>query len=132
MYGLIKWPILQGNIKREKDTIVYYNFTRFITVPLEFEIWVGNTAGLELARVPRVLGTRQNSEHHLWHPRILRLLILTRVPRVPGTRQNSEHHLWHPQSSFYVTSGTLSFKFLTQALSFMDSPSPTWFGRLAL
>ena len=24
---------------------------------------------------------------------------------------------WHPQSSFYVTSGTLSFKFLTQALS---------------
>jgi len=23
---------------------------------------------------------------------------------------------WHPQSSFYVTSGTLSFKFLTQAL----------------
>ena len=43
MYGLIKWPFLQGNIKREKDTIVYYNFTRFITVPLEFEIWVGNT-----------------------------------------------------------------------------------------
>ena len=24
---------------------------------------------------------------------------------------------WHPQSSFYVTSGTLSFKFLTQALN---------------
>ena len=24
---------------------------------------------------------------------------------------------WHPQSSFYVISGTLSFKFLTQALS---------------
>mgnify|MGYP006863957033 CR=1 FL=1 len=45
------------------------------------------------------------------------------------TRRNSEHHLspapvdfevlntnWHPQSAFYVTSGTLSFKFLTQAL----------------
>ena len=33
--------------------------------------------GLELARVPRVPGTRQNSEHHLWHPLILRFLILT-------------------------------------------------------
>ena len=33
-------------------------------------------AGLELARVPRVPGTRQNSEHHLWHPRILWYLIL--------------------------------------------------------
>ena len=38
-------------------------------------------SGLELARVPRVPGTRQNSEHHLWHPRILRFLILT------GTRR---------------------------------------------
>ena len=38
-------------------------------------------AGLELARVPRVPGTRQNSEHHLWHPLILRFLILT------GTRR---------------------------------------------
>ena len=37
--------------------------------------------GLELARVPRVPGTRQNPEHHLWHPRILRFLILT------GTRR---------------------------------------------
>jgi hypothetical protein len=37
--------------------------------------------GLELARVPRVPGTRRNSEHHLWHPRILRFLILT------GTRR---------------------------------------------
>ena len=41
------------------------------------------------------------SEHHLWHSRILMFLILMH---------------WHPQSSFYVTSGTLSFKFLTQAL----------------
>ena len=31
-----------------------------------------NFSGLELARVPRVPGTRRNSEHHLWHPRILR------------------------------------------------------------
>ena len=37
--------------------------------------------GLELARVPRVPGTRRNSEHHLWHPRILRFLILTGTPR---------------------------------------------------
>ena len=37
---------------------------------------------------------------------------------------------WHPQSSFYVTSGTLSFKFLTQALSciyFFDCFCPTEF-----
>ena len=58
------------------------------------------TPGLELDQVLRVPGTRLNSEHHLWHPRILRFLILT------GT----------PQSSFYVTSGTLGFKFITQAL----------------
>ena len=38
-------------------------------------------AGLELARVPRVPGTLRNSEHHLWHPRILWSLILT------GTRR---------------------------------------------
>ena len=38
-------------------------------------------SGLELARVPRVPGTRRNSEHHLWHPWILRFLILT------GTRR---------------------------------------------
>ena len=38
-------------------------------------------AGLELARVPRVPGTRQDSEHHLWHPLILRFLILTGTPR---------------------------------------------------
>ena len=38
-------------------------------------------AGLELARVPRVPGNRQNSKHHLWHPRILRFLIVT------GTRR---------------------------------------------
>ena len=37
--------------------------------------------GLELARVPRVPGTRQNYEHQLWHPQILRFLILT------GTRR---------------------------------------------
>ena len=39
-------------------------------------------AGLELAQVPRVPGTRQNSVHHLWHPRILRFLILTGTRRV--------------------------------------------------
>jgi hypothetical protein len=53
-------------------------------------------------------------------------LELARVPRVPGTRQKSEplasadfevlNTNWHSQSSFYVTRGTLSFKFLTQAL----------------
>ena len=37
--------------------------------------------GLELARVPRVPGTRRNSEHRLWHPRISRFLIVT------GTRK---------------------------------------------
>ena len=37
--------------------------------------------GLELARGPGGPGTRRNSEHHLWHPRILRFLILT------GTRK---------------------------------------------
>ena len=37
--------------------------------------------GLELARVPQVPGTRRNSEHHLWHPWILRFLALT------GTRR---------------------------------------------
>ena len=57
-------------------------------------------AGLELARVPRVPGTRRNSEHHLRHPLFFEVL-------------NAN---WHLQSSFYVTSGTLSFKFLTQAL----------------
>ena len=36
-----------------------------------------STSGLELARVPRVPGTCRNSEHHLWHPRILRFLILS-------------------------------------------------------
>jgi hypothetical protein len=35
-------------------------------------------SGLELARVP---GTRQDSEHHLRHPLILRFLVLT------GTRR---------------------------------------------
>ena len=44
-------------------------------------IYFISCSGLELARVPRVPGTRQNSEHHLWHPRILRFLILT------GTRR---------------------------------------------
>ena len=34
-------------------------------------------AGLELARVPRVPGTRRNSEHHLRHPLFLRFLLLT-------------------------------------------------------
>ena len=55
---------------------------------------------LEIARVPRVPGTRRNSEHHLWHPWILRFLILTCTHRAHS----------------HVTCGTLSFKFLTQAL----------------
>ena len=33
---------------------------------------------------------------------------------------------WHPQSSFYVTSGTLSFKFLTQALSYIAMRILEW------
>ena len=36
--------------------------------------------GLELPRMPRVPDTRRNSEHHLWHPRILRFLILISTP----------------------------------------------------
>ena len=37
-------------------------------------------------------GTRRNSEYHLWHPRILRFLILT------GTRRaNFTLNKWHPQ-----------------------------------
>ena len=39
------------------------------------------STGLELAQVPRVPSTRRNFEHHLWHPRILRFLMLT------GTRR---------------------------------------------
>jgi hypothetical protein len=42
-------------------------------------------SGLELARVPRVPGTRRNSEHHLRHPRILRFLILTGTRRARST-----------------------------------------------
>ena len=76
-----------------------YMLSPFLSMILKVQVC---TTGLELARVPRVPGTCRNSEHHLWHPRILKFLILT------GTRG--------PQSSFYVTSGTLSFKFLTQAL----------------
>ena len=63
-------------------------------------------SGFELAWVPRVPGTGWNSEHHLWHPQILRFS----QSWVLNTKM-------HPQSSFYVTSGTLRFKFLTQALN---------------
>ena len=38
--------------------------------------------GLELARMPRVNGTRRISEHHLRHLRILRFLILTGALRI--------------------------------------------------
>ena len=61
-------------------------------------------SGLDLARVPRVPGTRRNSEHHHWHPRILRFLVLT------GKRRDH---------SMYVPGGTLSFNFLTQALNLL-------------
>ena len=50
------------------------------------------SSGLELARVPRVPGTHQNSEHHLWHPLILRFLILTGI--TPELNLCSK---WHPQ-----------------------------------
>ena len=101
-------------------------------------------AGLELARVPRVPGTCRNSEHHLCHPRILRFLILKPSQNKKGQKKNPaapffEYFFsaasckkvfkkccswkffwpgfnWHPQSSFSVTTGTLSFKFLTQPL----------------
>ena len=42
MYGLIKWPFLQGNIKKKKKLFSIISQGP-ITVPLEFEIWVGNT-----------------------------------------------------------------------------------------
>ena len=54
------------------DSTTYYLLIFIIYVLL---------TGLELARVPRVPGTRQNSEHHLWHLQILNFLILT------GTRR---------------------------------------------
>ena len=41
-------------------------------------------SGLELERVP---GTRQNSEHHLRHPRILRFLIITGTHRAHSMQQ---------------------------------------------
>ena len=55
-------------------------------------------AGLELARVPRVPGTQ------FWTS-----------PLAPADFEVLNTN-WHPQSSFYVTSGTLGFKFLAQAL----------------
>ena len=55
-------------------------------------------AGLELARVPRVPGTQ------FWTS-----------PLAPADFEVLNTN-WHPQSSFYVTSGTLGFKFITQAL----------------
>ena len=57
-----------------------------------------------LPQVPQVPGTHQDSEHHLCHLRILRSLILTGLPR----------------GSFYVTSNTLSFNFLSQALLYIS------------
>ena len=38
---------------------------------------------------------------------------------------------WHPQSSFFVTSGTLSFKFLTQALVGIDITSSLLFSLIS-
>ena len=40
--------------------------------------------GLELARVP---GTRRNSGHHFWHPRILSFLILIGTRRAHSIQQ---------------------------------------------
>ena len=61
------------------------------------EVWISYEviyhAGLELAQVLRVPGTCRNSEHHLWHPWILRFLLLTDTPRPELILCNK----WHPQ-----------------------------------
>ena len=52
-------------------------------------------SGLELARKMWVPGTRRNSEHHLWHPRTLRFLILN------GTRRAHSMYLTSALSVLY-------------------------------
>ena len=64
-----------------------------------------------LARVLGVPGTHGISGHHVWHPRIFEVL-----------RTN-----WHSHALLYRTNGTLSFKFLTQALTiFKGIPGWSW------
>ena len=65
-----------------------------------FLLWAGLACVKTGAAGLWVPCTHQNSGHHFWHPLILRVF-------------NTN---WNPQSSYYVTSGTLSFKFLTHAL----------------
>ena len=69
-------------VGRERDSLDKKLDIQGVPVHLEAVASVATTCtGLELAWVPRVPGTRQNTEHHLWHLRILRFLILT------GTRR---------------------------------------------
>ena len=65
---------------KENETILqkmfqFHHWIRFLIFLLKE--WQTIISGLELARVTRVPGTGQNSEHHLRHSRILRFLILT-------------------------------------------------------
>ena len=97
----------------EKINARYYelpsSFFQLTSLKLQaiFVVNQANYSGLELARVPRVPGTRWNSEYI--------------SPLAPADFENLSTNL-HPQSSFYVASGTLSFKFLTQALLFFWRP----------
>ena len=79
-----KWNLInkKHGCQTLEQTIWLWNHTSNKKVYFnEFVANVLHDTGLELAQVPRVPGTRRNSEHHLWHPRILRFLILT------GTRR---------------------------------------------
>ena len=68
-------------LKRETSThflfpVASQEMCQYLSL-VTLELYLRQITGLELARVPRVPGTRQNSEHHLWHLRILWFLILT-------------------------------------------------------
>ena len=85
-----KIELICKNIRQQSD----YDWTKVLSIN-----YVPKLQSYINCLVP---GTRRNSEYDFWHPWILRFLIVT------GTRT---------QSSFYLTSGTLSFKFLSQALN---------------
>ena len=86
----------QAKLEMDNQSNFYYwqSVTATVSCPMNFALYPFDCqrcdlrfsssklyAGLELAWVPRVPGTRRNSEHHLRHLRILRFLILT------GTRR---------------------------------------------
>ena len=75
-----------------------------VSEDLEGNLW---SSGLVLARVP-------------WVPGSARLAPAKTLNITSGTEDFEVLNTnWHPQSSYYVTSSTPSFKFLTQALIFL-------------